>query len=139
MIKDRNSNETRRAWCKNLTWKIAHIISLALPCRLLVNAQEKFCKIDNYKESEYVICYLDPYKKVMKKEWFQNHILKSFEDAEFFVPEGYDDILKTIYKRYKELSDYDDRNAFDVEKYLSKDLKLGQDETFEMIEMKGTA
>ena len=45
----------------------------------------------------------------------------------------------TKHKRYKELSDYDDRNAFDVEKYLSKDLKLGQDETFEMIEMKGTA
>ena len=43
----------------------------------------------------------------------------------------------TKHKRYKELSDFDERNAFDVEKYLSKDLKLGREETFEMYEARG--
>lgn len=43
----------------------------------------------------------------------------------------------TKHKRYKELSDYDERNAFDVEKYLSKNLKLGMDESFEMYEARG--
>lgn len=43
----------------------------------------------------------------------------------------------TKHKRYKELSDYDERNAFDVEKYLSRDLKIGKDETFEMYETRG--
>ena len=45
----------------------------------------------------------------------------------------------TKHKRYRELSDYDERNAFDVEKHLSKQLKIGTDETFEMIETKGMA
>ena len=43
----------------------------------------------------------------------------------------------TNHKRYKKLSDYDERNAFDVEKYLSKDLKMGRNETFEMYEARG--
>ena len=43
----------------------------------------------------------------------------------------------TKHKRYKELSDYDKRNAFDVEKYLSKDLNMGRNETFEMFEARG--
>ena len=43
----------------------------------------------------------------------------------------------TKHKRYKELSDYDERNAFDVEKYLSKNLKLGMGESFEMYEARG--
>ena len=40
----------------------------------------------------------------------------------------------TRHKRYKELSDYDERNAFDVEKYLNKRLTIGKEETFDMYE-----
>ena len=43
----------------------------------------------------------------------------------------------TKHKRYKELSDYDERNAFDVEEYLSKELKLKKNDTFEMYEARG--
>lgn len=45
----------------------------------------------------------------------------------------------TKHKRYKELSDFDERNAFDVEKYLSRDLKMGLNETFDMYEVQGDA
>lgn len=41
----------------------------------------------------------------------------------------------TSHKRYKELSDYDKKNAFDVESYLEHRLKLRPDEEFELIEV----
>ena len=45
----------------------------------------------------------------------------------------------TSHKRYKELSDYDRKNTFDVEGYLEHRLKLRVDEEFELIEVDGTA
>ena len=44
----------------------------------------------------------------------------------------------TSHKRYKELSDYDKKNAFDVEAYLEHRLKLRADEEFELIEVEGS-
>lgn len=44
----------------------------------------------------------------------------------------------TSHKRYKELSDYDRKNTFDVEGYLGHRLKLRADEEFELIEVDGT-
>ena len=41
----------------------------------------------------------------------------------------------TSHKRYKELSDYDKKNVFDVETYLEHRLKLRADEEFELIEV----
>lgn len=45
----------------------------------------------------------------------------------------------TSHKRYKELSDYDKKNTFDVEGYLEHRLKLRADEEFELIEVDGAA
>ena len=44
----------------------------------------------------------------------------------------------TSHKRYKELSDYDKKNTFDVEEYLGHRLKLRADEEFELIEVEGS-
>ena len=41
----------------------------------------------------------------------------------------------TRHKRYKELSDFKDSNAFDVEGYLRCELKMSRDEVFDVIEM----
>ena len=41
----------------------------------------------------------------------------------------------TRHKRYKELSDFDKRNAFDVESFLKRELKMGRDEQFEVYEI----
>ena len=41
----------------------------------------------------------------------------------------------TRHKRYKELSDSKDSNAFDVESYLRCELKMSRDEVFDVIEM----
>lgn len=41
----------------------------------------------------------------------------------------------TKHKRYKELSDYNSANAFDVESFLRRELKMGRDEAFDYIEL----
>lgn len=41
----------------------------------------------------------------------------------------------TSHKRYKELSDYDKKNEFDVEAYMEHRLVLRGDEEFELIEV----
>ena len=40
----------------------------------------------------------------------------------------------TRHKRYKELSDFDKRNTFDVEGFLKHELKMNRDAVFEMYE-----
>ena len=44
----------------------------------------------------------------------------------------------TKHKRYKELADEDERNAFDVEKYLELKLVFSQDTEFEVYEVNVT-
>ena len=41
----------------------------------------------------------------------------------------------TRHKRYRELSDYDKRNTFDVESFLKCELKMNRREEFELYEM----
>ena len=44
----------------------------------------------------------------------------------------------TQHKRYKELSDYDKKNAFDVEQYLKHTLRMGVEEEFEVYDVEVT-
>lgn len=41
----------------------------------------------------------------------------------------------TKHKRYKELADYNDKNAFDVEKYLKHELAMTVDDEFDYYEI----
>lgn len=49
-----------------------------------------------------------------------------------FLSDKYD---ITKHKRYKELKDFNDKNEFDVEKYVTKQLKLKKDESFDLYEV----
>ena len=44
----------------------------------------------------------------------------------------------TQHKRYKELSDYDKKNAFDVEQYLKHTLRMGVEDEFEVFDVEVT-
>ena len=44
----------------------------------------------------------------------------------------------TQHKRYRELSDYDKKNAFDVEQYLKHTLRMGVEEEFEVFDVEVT-
>lgn len=46
-----------------------------------------------------------------------------------------DTIFVCVNKRYKELSDFDEKNAFDVERYLKHELRLRMDEEFDCYEV----
>lgn len=48
-----------------------------------------------------------------------------------FLSDKYD---ITKHRRYRELSDFDSRNAFDVEKYLSCHLRMKQSDQFDVYE-----
>ena len=48
-----------------------------------------------------------------------------------FLSDKYD---ITKHPKYKMLSDYDKRNAFDIEKYLNRRMKLKKDEVFDVVE-----
>ena len=43
----------------------------------------------------------------------------------------------TKHKRYRELSDYDEKNAFDVEAYMKHQLKIRRQEEFDLYEVDG--
>ena len=43
----------------------------------------------------------------------------------------------TKHKRYRELSDYDEKNAFDVEAYMKHQLKIRRQEEFDLYEVHG--
>lgn len=45
----------------------------------------------------------------------------------------------TRHKRYRELSDYDKRNTFDVESFLKRELKIGREELVEVYEIESDA
>lgn len=44
----------------------------------------------------------------------------------------------TKHKRYKELSDFDKKNAFDVEQYMKRRLEIGKDEQFRLFVTDGS-
>ena len=41
----------------------------------------------------------------------------------------------TKHRRYKELADYDAKNTFDVERFLKRELRMGRDEVFDVVEV----
>jgi lipopolysaccharide cholinephosphotransferase len=60
----------------------------------------------NYDEAQYCgqLCVMDyPEKEHNPKEDFENYIKVSFADSEFYVMNGYDNILKRYYGNYMEL------------------------------------
>lgn len=44
----------------------------------------------------------------------------------------------TKHKRYKELSDFDEKNAFDIAEYMKHQLKIGMEDEFSLIEVDGS-
>ncbi len=80
---------------------MGHIFLMPISPRKLVGAICSFQKIYNCSDSDYLACYVDPYKREYRKEWFDEQELTKFEDYEFYIPSGYDEILRTIYGDYK--------------------------------------
>lgn len=51
-------------------------------------------------------------KSIIKKEWFSDTIEKDFEGKKFYIPIGYDDILKNEYGDYMKLPPESERHPY---------------------------
>lgn len=68
---------------------------------IILKEYEKTSRKYKYEDSDYLfsgrpVCFF-------KKEWFSKQILWNFEDTQFFVPNGYDDLLRSVYGDYMKL------------------------------------
>ena len=89
--------------CKGFAQKVGHIMLMPISPKKLV---EKICALQKqykYSDSDVVACYVDPYKKEYKREWFNNQVFARFEGCEFCIPSGADEILTVIYGNYMKL------------------------------------
>ena len=94
--------------------KIAHILLLIVSPKFLVDRiislQEKYKASD----SDFVSCYVDPYKKKFNREWFSDRKLVPFEDKMFYIPVDSDKILKSLYGDYMQLPPEEKRKPHHV-------------------------
>lgn len=95
--------EKNRKFIKNLVIIFGKILYL-VPDKYLIKRIEKLSKKFEKEECEY-ICNLSGawgVREITKKEYFKYSIKHTFEDKEFFIPNGYDQYLQGVYGNYME-------------------------------------
>ena len=66
----------------------------------LLEYEEKLMRKYNFKKTELVSCYGSDVLVITPRKDFQKAVLHEFEDTEFYIPEGYDDVLRNRYGDY---------------------------------------
>lgn len=71
-----------------------------------IGKSKKMCVLNSFESSKYVSCVAQPFrearnedKNIYEKDWFEL-IEANFEDGVFYIPKGYDQILKMGYGDY---------------------------------------
>lgn len=101
--------------------------------------------IDLYNESDtrgqsrsYGLNYQKTGKELMSRDELAvmdgNKCILQLRGVRPFLSDKFD---ITRHKRYPELSDYDEKNAFDVEAYMKRQLRLRVKEEFDLFEVDG--
>lgn len=82
-------------------------------------------KAMKYKEGPYLFSSTMPMGRVVKgiapKSCFENLILAEFEGNKFYIPSGYDTILKSIYGNYMELPPHDQQKTHHLSNVYEKE------------------
>lgn len=89
---------------KNLIKFPAFIYTHIVGQRYFVKKTNKLLKTLNYEKSAYISCaawLTHPDRVIFKKEQIENRIKWIFEDAEFYIPKDYDNVLRTTYGDYR--------------------------------------
>lgn len=94
--------------------KITKLFVKAVPSSLANRRITKIMTLYSYEKSRDLICYCDPYKTKLKRQWFNSMELHKFENYNFCIPKGYDDILHAIYGDYMKLPPLDKQNPHHV-------------------------
>ena len=111
----------RTSACNGLKLKIIHFFLFPLSSkkivRKIINLQIKYpCNC-----SYLVSCYVDPYKKTFRKDWFSERVLVSFEDRKYYIPVNYDEILTELYGDYMQLPPADKQQPHHIVNVYWKD------------------
>lgn len=116
---------------KSFKGKIGRIISDIIYGRKsihqLLMKKEKIAKKYKYDESNFICPFFDPVKEplalVFPKTYFEDGILRKFEDIEVIIPKNYDAFLKQHYGDYMKLPPEKDRMPHHYNQII--DLKRG--------------
>ncbi len=87
-------------------------LSLFVSTKFLHNSIDRLMRKYNGKGGEKLVCYGSLYrikKERFPKEAFAEVKLQKFEDAQFPIPRGYDEVLRIIYGEYEKLPPYSKR------------------------------
>ena len=107
--------------CRNIRDKIAHIATLPLSAKKLVQRINTELETISFSEASIVSCYVDPYKKEFEKTWFKTRRLVPFEDKSFFIPGGAEQVLTTLYGDYMQLPPLEKRKPHHITNAFWKD------------------
>ncbi len=73
-----------------------------------VKRLDKLARKHKITEGDLLMCY-STFAKQFSQESFSSAVLADFEDAQFYIPAGYDAVLRTIYGDYMQLPPEDAR------------------------------
>jgi len=97
----------RASDCKGLHQKIIHFLLLPLSSKKLVHKIIYLQKQYPFNSSDLVSCYVDPYKKFFRREWFSDRVLVPFEDRKYYIPVNAHEILSELYGDYMQLPPFE--------------------------------
>ncbi len=83
--------------------KIVYFISRFFSKKLLLDKLERNMQKYHIDSASEVTCFVDPYRKHIKKTVFEKSIEVNFENHKFMIPKQYDIVLKLLYGNYTEL------------------------------------
>lgn len=95
----------KRSFKKQIMFIILQCIVCFIPYRWVIKKTDKLCSTETYESSkQHVGCFMDgEYFRLHSKEACKNLILSEFENNQFYIPQGYDEILTNNYGNYMQL------------------------------------
>lgn len=94
---------------KSVLDKLILLLSSPFNEKLIIDCLVKNMKKYKYSECKEVIVYAAHYYRIMPKTMFAQKVLHPFEDAMFYIHNGYDELLRMIYGDYMQLPPEKDR------------------------------
>lgn len=110
---------------ENMIKKVVYLISKLYTKEHLQNSLNRISSTYDYSTSEFVTCLVWGFvnnRPLFKKSDIEDLISVSFEDANFYIPKNYDEILTKYYGNYMELPPENERVGHHSYKIYEKDI-----------------
>lgn len=107
VLAKKNRKAGNVAWWKRIVHNSLRLLCTPIPRKTAVSHILE--KVPNYSTpvmTKYVCNYMQPtykLKEIFLGEWFEERILAEFEGKQFYIPGGYDPLLRQLYGDYMQL------------------------------------